>query len=441
MAGIFDAFKIDIFNDAPGMRPRHIRAATLIAIRWVAITGQLVTVLTVRFWLDFDLPLTFCLISILASCILNLHLTRKYRNARQMKRRDANFSLRFDAVQLAFLLGLTGGLYNPFSMLILAPVTVSAAILPVRHTIRTGVLVAILVSLLTVVHVELPGPAPDLASIYGVAAWVATLVGLIFIAGYVARVAAEQRRMMQALHAVEATLRREQQVSAVGALAAAAAHELGTPLATITLVAKELSREIPEDTETGKDIALLVSQSERCRSILADLTARPGEDENDTGARFYPINFSALLEEIAEERKPAEISFSILKRPIAGDAGVEPRVLRSPELVNGITNILANALQFARKEVSIIVAWSAKNVSLTVVDDGPGFASDLLERIGDPYISTRKNKDGHMGLGLFIARTLLENSGARLTFGNRSGAGAEITASWSRSDLEAELKD
>ncbi len=441
MAGIFDAFKTDIFNDAPGMRPRHIRAATLIAIRWVAITGQLATVLVVRFWLDFNLPLTFCLIAILASCILNLHLARKYRHARQMRRRDASFSLGFDTVQLGFLLGLTGGLHNPFSMLILAPVTVSAAILPVRHTIRIGFLVAILVSILTFVHVELPGPAPELDPIYGVAAWAATLVGLIFIAGYVARVATEQRRMMQALHTVEATLRREQQVSAVGALAAAAAHELGTPLATITLVAKELSLEIPEDTDAGKDIALLVSQTERCRAILADLTARTGDEDDDTGARFYPISLSALIEEIGEDRTPEGKVLTVLQRPIAGDAGAEPRVLRTPELVNGLINILSNALQFANHQVSVSVAWSAKNVSITVVDDGPGFSPDLLERIGDPYISTRKNEDGHMGLGLFIARTLLENSSARLTFGNRSGAGAEITASWSRADLEAELKE
>ncbi|MEK9904385.1 MAG: ATP-binding protein, partial [Rhodospirillales bacterium] len=282
---------------------------------------------------------------------------------------------------------------------------------------------------------------PELDPIYGVAAWAATLVGLIFIAGYVARVATEQRRMMQALHTVEATLRREQQVSAVGALAAAAAHELGTPLATITLVAKELSLEIPEDTDAGKDIALLVSQTERCRAILADLTARTGDEDDDTGARFYPISLSALIEEIGEDRTPEGKVLTVLQRPIAGDAGAEPRVLRAPELVNGLINIISNALQFAHHQVSVSVAWSAKNVSITVVDDGPGFSPDLLERIGDPYISTRKNEDGHMGLGLFIARTLLENSRARLTFGNRSGAGAEITASWSRADLEAELKE
>ncbi len=430
---MLEAFKLDIFNDAPGARPRHIRARTLIAIRWVAIVGQLATVLVVHFGLGYETPITVLLIAIACSAVLNLALRAKYRGARQMKRRDALFSLGFDAVQLAFLLALTGGLTNPFAVLMLAPVAVSASILPGRQTLWLGLFVAGLATLLALAHLPMPGPAPAPPQIYIFASWVATIVGLVFISGYVARVAAEQRRMQQALGAVETTLRREQQVSAVGALAAAAAHELGTPLATISLVAKELSRDLPPGTEAAEDAALLVSQAERCRAILAELAERPTEDSGD---RFYPITASTLVESIAERRRTAEVALQIVRRPIGADAGAEPRIARSPELVNGLANILSNALQFARTEVRVAIAWSANNFSITVVDDGPGFPQDTLRRIGEPYISTRHNQSGHMGLGLFIARTLLENTGAQLTFANRSGAGAEVVASWVRSAIE-----
>ncbi len=432
---MLDTFKLDIFGDTPGGSPRHIRAATLIAIRWIGICGQLATVLVVHFGFEYRTPLAACLTAIAASALLNLLLRSRYAGARHMQQPEAMFLLGFDAAQLTFLLGMTGGLFNPFAVLILAPVTVSASLLPGRQTVLLGLFVAALVTLLALAHMPLPGPAPAMPPVYALASWAATIIGIVFVAGYVGRVAAEQRRMQNALAAVEATLRREQQVSAVGALAAAAAHELGTPLATISLVAKELSRDLPPDTEAAEDAALLVSQAERCRAILAELAARPSDD---SGVRFYPIAISALIEDIALGREQANVEFQVLRRPVSGDAGAEPRIARTPELVNGLVNILSNALQFAATRVTVTVAWSARNVSITVVDDGPGFPIDTLQRIGEPYISTRRNQSGHMGLGLFIARTLLENTGARLTFANRSGAGAEVVASWTRSALEVQ---
>lgn len=433
MASIRDIFLLDIYDAAPGAAPRHIRAATLVAIRWLAILGQLATVLVVHFGFGLKTPLLYCLAAIAASAILNIYLNLRYQGAQEMERKDAFRSLAFDAIQLAFLLGLTGGLHNPFSVLLLAPVTVSASIFPARQTLWLCLVAVASASAIAAVHLPLPGPVPAMPRIYSFAGWAALMVGILFVAGYVARVATEQQRMSQALDAVAETLRREQQVSAVGALAAAAAHELGTPLATITLVAKELSRDLPPDTEAAEDAALIVSQTERCRAILAELAARPSDD---AGQAFYPISASALIEEIAEPRRPQNIELKVIQRPISDDAGAEPRIARTPELMNGLANILSNALQFANTQVTVSVAWSARNFSITVVDDGPGYPPDLLRRIGEPYISTRRNQSGHMGLGLFIARTLLENSGAQLRFGNRLGAGAEVIATWSRRAVE-----
>jgi two-component system, sensor histidine kinase RegB len=434
MTGLLDVLKLDIHEYAPGAGPRHVRGATLIAIRWVAIIGQTATVLIVAVLFEMTAALVICLAAIVASAMLNLFLSFRFGARRQLTQRFVLASLAFDTAQLALLLGLTGGLHNPFSILLLAPVTVSATILSAQRTLTLGLFALLAISILAIAHMPVPGPAPQLALIYSLAAWVATVVGTIFIAGYVVRVASEHRRMQEALGEVRTTLQREQQVSAVGALAAAAAHELGTPLATISLVSKELMLDLPDGSEAAEDAALLVSQAERCRDILAELAARPSDD---SGAEFYPIPLTALVGGAATQHRRPEIAFTVLQRPLSDGAGPEPRVQKTPELVNGLVNILSNALQFAKTEVKIVIEWDAEEIRAHVSDDGPGFLSDVLDRIGEPYISTRAEQDGHMGLGLFIARTLLENTGASLTFANGPEGGAAVQAVWARVLLEA----
>lgn len=437
MAGPLDVLKFDAHEDAAGIGPQHVRGATLIGIRWVAIVGQASTVLIVAVLFGLSTALVACLAAIVASAMLNLFLSVRFGGRRQLSHKNVLLSLAFDTTQLAFLLGLTGGLHNPFSLLLLAPVTVSASILSSGRTLILGLYTGIATSILAVAHLGVPGPAPELSPIYALAAWAATLVGIVFVAGYVSRVASEQRRMQQALGEVRTTLQREQQVSAVGALAASAAHELGTPLATIALVAKELTRDLPEGSEAAEDAALLVSQAERCRDILAELAERPSDD---SGAEFYPIPLTALVGAAATRHRRPEIAYTVLQRPLSDDAAVEPRVQRTPELVHGLANILSNALQFAKTEVIVTIEWSAEEIRARVVDDGPGFPLDVLDKIGEPYISTRANQEGHMGLGLFIARTLLENTGAQLTFENGPNGGAVVLASWSRSALEVKAE-
>lgn len=437
MVSLLDALKFDARKDAQDMGSQHVRGATLIAIRWVAIIGQASTVLIVAVLFELSSALVACLAAIAASAMLNLFLSVRFGGRRQLSHQNVLLSLAFDTAQLAFLLGLTGGLHNPFSILLLAPVTVSASILSAGRTLILGLFTVIAISILAIMHLPVPGPAPALSPIYALAAWAATLVGIVFVAGYVSRVAREQRRMQQALGEVRTTLQREQQVSAVGALAASAAHELGTPLATIALVAKELTRDLPEGSEAAEDAALLVSQAQRCRDILAELAERPSDD---SGAEFYPIPLTAIVGSAASHHRRPEIAYTILQRPLSDSGGAEPRVQRTPELVHGLANILSNALQFAETEVKVTIEWSAAEIQARVIDDGPGFPSEVLDRIGEPYISTRADQDGHLGLGLFIARTLLENTGAQLTFENGANGGAAVLACWSRSALEVKVE-
>ncbi len=261
--------------------------------------------------------------------------------------------------------------------------------------------------------------------------WIALVLATVFIGAYTWSIAQGARRLRDAMAATQLALAREQRVSAVGALAAAAAHELGSPLATIAVVAKELVRELPGGSPHAEDAALLLSQSERCRRILAELAHQP---EEDGGSPYTRLLISDLVETAAAPYRNQGIR--LILATAGGPAEEEPLVRRSPEIMHGLNNLIQNAVQFAAREVSITTFWDAKTVTVEIDDDGPGFPLHLLGRLGEPYLSTRAGVTDHMGLGIFIAQSLLERSGARLVFDNLAEGGAHVAISWNRDNLE-----
>ena len=429
----------------PGAAPEpraafdRISLRRLVLIRWVAIAGQAVTLLTVHYSLGFHLPLVPALGIVACSVALNLSIGLFRRAATRLGEREAAVFLGYDLVQLGLLLYLTGGLENPFAILILAPVTVAATVLSERPVIALAIFAVAMITLLGLWHEPLPwrtemAPAtfpPQLV----LGLWTALVLATVFIAGYTWSVAEEARRLRDAVAATQLALAREQRVSAVGALAAAAAHELGSPLATIAVVAKELVHDLPADSPHSEDAQLLLSQSERCRQILAQLARHPDEE----GASPYTrLPISALVEAAgAMSHDPrVRVIFATTGEPEAD----EPPVRRSPEIIHGLNNLIQNAVQFARREVSVTTHWDRTGVSVEIADDGPGFPANLLGRLGEPYLSTRTGDANHMGLGIFIAQSLLERSGARLVFDNLPEGGARVVISWERANLEAQAR-
>ena len=410
-----------------------ISLRTLILIRWVAIAGQALTILIVHYGLNFSLPLVPALAVVASSALLNLVLIVLRQWAARLGARDAALYLGYDTLQLAVLLYLTGGLQNPFAILILAPVTVAATILSRRAVIALSVLAVAAISVLALRHMPLPWRREPLLFppelVLGI--WIALVLSTVFIGAYIWSVVQGARRLRDAVAATQLALAREQRVSAVGALAAAAAHELGSPLATIAVVAKELARELPRDSPHAEDAALLLSQSERCRKILAELAHHP---EEDGGSPFTRLPISALVEAAAAPHRDQRVRLILAT---AGEpTGEEPLVRRSPEIMHGLNNLIQNAVQFAAREVSITTFWDAAAVTVEIDDDGPGFPLHLLGRLGEPYLSTRAGATDHMGLGIFIAQSLLERSGARLAFDNLADGGAHVALSWNRANLE-----
>ena len=413
----------------------RISLRRLVLIRWVAIAGQAVALLVVHYAFDFRVRLLPCFVVVGCSVLLNLFITLYRRVATRLGEREAAFFLGYDLLQLGFLLYLTGGLHNPFAILILAPVTVAATILSLRPVIALAVFAIAIITLLALWHIPLPwrsvGPVFPPELVLGL--WTALVLATVFIGGYTWSVAAEARRLRDAVAATQLALAREQRVSAVGALAAAAAHELGSPLATIAVVAKELARELPADSPHSEDAQLLLSQSERCRQILAELAHHPGEE----GASPYTrLPISALVEAAGGLYHDPRVR--LIFATIGEPANAEPLVRRSPEIMHGLNNLIQNAVQFAHREVSVTTHWDKTNVAVEIADDGPGFPAHLLGRLGEPYLSTRAGAENHMGLGIFIGQSLLERSGAELTFDNLVEGGAHVVISWNRTNLEAQ---
>jgi two-component system sensor histidine kinase RegB len=418
-------------SNAQGLRLR-----TLVWLRWLAIVGQTVAVIVVHLILGFRMPIVLSLAVILASAFLNIGLVLRFPMSQRVSGPVVAALLATDIVQLAALLYLTGGLENPFSMLFVAPVLISAMSLPPGRSLALGVLVALCVTALAVVHRPLPwftGAVIDLPDLYRLGVWTAIMLSLCFTGLYAWRIAKEGRDLAQALAATELVLAREQHLSQLDGLAAAAAHELGTPLATITLVAQELNRIGPKSGPVAEDIRLLREEVQRCRNILSKLTTL-----SQTGAGPWGVmSLRHLLEEVISPQR----AFDVRIETKLDGVGPEPSTRRNPGILYGLGNLLDNALGFATRTVIVEARWDAASVTVRIKDDGKGFPPDILSRVGEPYVTTRGGADigeegAGLGLGLFIAKSLLERSGATLTATNAPEGGAVLTVAWPRELFE-----
>ena len=419
-----------------GIESRLLRIETLTRLRWLALFGQLTTVLGVAFGFGFQLPLRWCLAVIGASVALNVIVELFFRKHLRIDDRMGTLLLSFDVIQLSFLLFFVGGLDNPFSILLLAPVTIASVSLRSYQIVAIVGLVALSASLLSVFHWPLPWYSEQsflLPQLYRFGLWAALLVAAAFIGAYAAQVAQEARSLNLALTAAELALERQNHLSRLDGLAAAAAHELGTPLATIALVSRELSRaKLPDDFHD--DVELLNEQAQRCRVILGRLSSLASEEH----PQLDNLKLSYWIETLVSPFRKNPVSIEIRR----SNSENEPVIASNPALTYGIGNFIENGVDFARNKVIIGCYWTKESITISISDDGPGFPNEILMQIGEPYLKTKSNrrlKTGSvsgLGLGIFIAKTLLERTMAELSFSNNSGSGAIIEVMWDRKSLE-----
>ncbi|MEM1105911.1 MAG: ActS/PrrB/RegB family redox-sensitive histidine kinase [Pseudomonadota bacterium] len=417
------------------------RMRTFIALRWIAVVGQTAAVLFVYFGLGFSLPLSACLALIAASAWANVLLTLFLPSQRLVRDWEAGLNLAFDTLQLAVLIGLTGGLTNPFLLLLVAPVTIAALILRPHEAALLAVLAMGLASLMIWFSLPLPWPGPtppDLPDLFKYGHLVALATGLSFFAVSALRVSQDEARLVRALDAASVVMAREQRLSAIGAMSAMTAHELGTPLATIHLVAKEMAGQLEPEDPLVEDAQLLAEQAERCRGILRQLGQ--ARDASDIVHARMPAR--ALVEEAAEPYRGLGVTVDVGAAPSAGGEDTPPTLRRSPEVLHALSAFIENAVSFAASRVAARVSWTQNQFVVTISDDGPGFAPDVLPKLGEPYVSQRgegQKGGGDMGLGFFIAKTLIEQTGGRVATRNLAPPerGAVVQAVWPRRRLEA----
>ena len=452
-------------NDAPQnffkkpARGEWVRLRTFIYLRWLAVFGQSGAVIAGLFFLNLDLKLELISFFILLSASINILATLLYPENKRLSEKDIFLLLMYDLIQLCILLSLTGGLTNPFSVLVLAPVTISATALRLSSTLILGGIAGILITILGFFYIPL-NTKNNLSldsEILLIGTWLALLITVIFLAGYARRVTVEMSSMSEALLATQMALEREQRLTALGGVVAAMAHELGTPLSTIKLASSEILNERNLDLDLREDIELINAQVDRCRDILHDM-GRRGKD--DTHLHVAPL--LSLIQEAIEPHQDRGKSIIIIIDNWSGDIfdnlqfDGQPNVYRRPEIIHGIRNLVENAVDFAQSKVWIQLDWKTDRVLVKISDDGFGFPSEMIGRLGDPFVHKKLYKNVErssqkyegMGLGLFIAKTLLERTGAKVTFSNSDmlkderiqgvrQEGAIVKVVWSKNLLEA----
>tara|TARA_B110000908_G_C10226599_1_gene438281 strand:+ start:505 stop:1902 length:1398 start_codon:yes stop_codon:yes gene_type:complete len=435
-------------------RSSWIRLRTMIVLRWVAIVGQLTAIVVGQHVYGLQLELGLCYFAVGVSVIGNLIAIFVFPENKRLSERENLAMVMFDLLQLGFLLFLTGGLHNPFALLLLGPVTVSAAVLTTRSTILAGGTAIAMVSLLSQYHLALrtdQGFILRIPDIFVFGNWIALVIAIVFIGAYSRRVTSEMYSMSDALSATQMALSREQKLTDIGGVVAAAAHELGTPLATIKLASAELMDELEDRPDLHEDAALIREQADRCRDILRDM-GRAGKD--DLHLRQAPL--MTVVTEAAEPHAHRGKMVHYSHDPATGFELKQPTILRKPEIIHGLRNLVQNAVDFAKANVWVECHWTTEIISIRIIDDGTGFPPHLLGRIGEPFVGRRKSYADRkarpeyegMGLGLFIAKTLLERSGAEIRFANgpdpyanvptpQSHTGAIVEVKWPREAIDA----
>ena len=439
----------DLFPESK--RGEWIRLRTMIFIRWVAVTGQLAAIIIAFQYFELALDLSLCFFAVGLSALANIVASLFFPESKRLSELENVFMILFDLFQLAFLLFLTGGLNNPFSFLLVAPVVVSAAALKKKSTIIIGSAAVLVVTLLSHFFVPLEtlsGKTLTIPDIFLFGNWVAISTGIVFLAFYSNRVTSELNTMSDALFATQAALSREQKLTDLGGVVAAAAHELGTPLATIKLTSSELIEELKNFPELHDDAMLIRDQADRCGDILNGMGGA-GKDD----LQMHQTLLAEIIREAAEPHSQRGVTIET-KISDGHKGGIdEPYIIRRPEIIHGLRNMIQNAVDFATSKVWVESSWTKESIIITISDDGYGYPPNLLGRLGDPFLGAKigkENRQGYegMGLGLFIAKTLLERTGAKISFSNgdrnqtsahskREASGAIVEIYWPRKKVES----
>ena len=415
----------------------NLRLRTLTLIRWIAVFGQLGAIVVSFYYLDFIFNIYQAFFLILCSAVLNIIIMIRYPLTKILNFTETFYFLFYDLIQLVLLLSLTGGLTNPFCVLILAPIVIAATYLDLKRTILIVSISAISLTILTFFYFPLEsdqlGINKNDFSRFGIfSIWAALLIALVFISAYCFKVADESRKNTRALRETQLALSNEEKVSALMSLTAAAVHELGTPLSTISVIAKELMNNTNKEDLNHNDLVLINSQIKRCSNILERL--RTDSFSEKSNEFINKLDFKRMINEIIDSYQNEKIEFIVQTEEYFDRNNIT--ILRSPEIIHSISNIVDNAIKHAKKRVIVNLKDSVNDILIEIIDDGEGFSQDIYPLLGEPYVrKSTKNKHKGLGLGLFISKNLLGKNFGDIKFLNLKDQGGCVQILLSKKSL------
>lgn len=414
----------------------YLNKSTYINLRWIAIIGQFITINSVKFIFNFEFNYLLANFVIFLGALSNLYLIYFYNKTQISNKSSFNF-LSIDIIQLSYLLYLSGGVLNPFSIFLLIPSVFSSSNLDIRTNLTLIFITILSIIFLTFIYEDLPHPINEIIIVvedyYYYAIPLALIIALVFLNYFAITLGRESRLRKEALDKIGEVIAKEHELVSLGSQAAAAAHSLGTPLSTIKIISQELFDQFKENRDINKDLELLISQVDRCNEILNKLTLNPTIKDD-----FIDKDLS-LAEHVDEIIKSYE-KISNKKFIINFEQNSNSfQIRKSIEIVYGIRNFVGNANKFAKKRIYISLKSDSENSEITIEDDGEGYPKDILNKIGEPYIKslrTNDNSKSGLGLGIFIGKTLLEKNRAKLLCRNsKTRGGAEVNIRWNNKDL------
>ena len=411
------------------------KKSTYILLRWIGIIGQLISINIVYYIFEFEFSFVLCNLIILLGILSNFYLIFLYKKV-QLSDRSALFFLIIDIFQLGFLLYLTGGIINPFIIFLIIPTVFASSNLGLRTNILLMGITIVLIIFLTFFSEDLPGPLSDhfhVSPYYYYSIPLALIIALVFLNYFAILFGSESRLRKEALNKMEEVMAKEHELLSLGGQAAAAAHSLGTPLSTIKIISQELMKQLKNQKDVVQDIELLTSQVERCDQILKRLSLNPIEEDEfideDISLREYLKDIILSFKEMSDK----EFIFNY-------DQDSNPKkITKSIEIIYGLRNFIGNAYKYSFSKIFINLKTDSSFSEITIEDDGEGYPSDVLSKIGEPYLKSpnSKNKEkAGLGLGIFIGKTLLEKNFASINCRNsKTRSGAEIIIKWENKNL------
>ena len=404
-----------------------VNSSDFILIRLIAFAGQAITIGFSQYFFDFLPQVAWLSWGVALLLLLSVGLAYYLLNKgdKILTEKQIFLFLCFDILQISILISFNGGYTNPFIFIILAPIAIAASYLTLERILVILSLALVCFALIFNFFIDLPEIVrPNISIQYSLGIMISLFISSIFLVFYLYYFSLNYKSTQKAYELASKQLQDEKELLKVGGLAAAAVHELGTPLNTINLIIGDFDQDQQLQKKYGNDIDTLKVELDRCKAILKELSTNP--ESKEISNEISNMSLDAYVQSLSEQFRSNYRAIDIDYRSDDNSKNINIQI--TPELNIAMNNIIKNAISFAEKEILIISESEGSQYTIKIRDDGPGFDKKFIANFGKPFYSSRPEKGVNMGLGLFITKQMIENLNGEILVQNNNGA--EVTLLW-----------